>query len=404
VSHCLVTFLGRTPREAGGAYKKADYHFRDGHVARAAFFGFPLRDWLAADRLVVFGTAGSMWDHLFEGDIEVHGADDERLALIDDVRAKNAPQDRLDRLTPYLAAHLGCDVQLTLIPEALETAEQTHLVRMLADAAEGAEHLSLDVTHGYRHLPMLAFAASLYLRILRPELSIEGLWYGSLNPDTSEAAVHDLRGLLEIADWLSALQQHESLGSYDGIAELLETGDADLAEQLRMASFRESIHQGQQARKNIRTARDRLESLPLTGPAELFKPILAERMGWVDEQSLYLRQRRQALEALKRHDYLRTSLYSYEAFITALVHERKQNPDLNDHATRKDVREAFWEQRHQETPAVRNAYELLLNVRNVLAHGNRARTPEAQRAIANAEDLHAALRDCIDTLLPAQQQ
>ena len=45
------------------------YDYGDGsEEPPAAFFGWSLQRRLQPDRLVILGTSGSIWDHLFEGD------------------------------------------------------------------------------------------------------------------------------------------------------------------------------------------------------------------------------------------------------------------------------------------------------------------------------------------------
>lgn len=62
----LLTFLGRVPKSECG-YQATRYDFGDGLADEpVAFFGWPLQRRVRADRLVVLGTAGSMWDPLFE--------------------------------------------------------------------------------------------------------------------------------------------------------------------------------------------------------------------------------------------------------------------------------------------------------------------------------------------------
>lgn len=398
MTHCLVSFLGNSQLKQGVAsYREVDYRFPDGQTDHAAFFGFPLQRHVKADKLIIFGTTGSMWDHLFDNLTVDDEATHEK--LLEQVENDATAQDTLDTLAPALEASLGCTVRLQLIPAAFAREEQTRLLNMLADAADGATELSLDVTHGYRHMPMLTFTAALYLRTLRPQLKIKGLWYGYI-----DGTVSNLDGLLETADWLSALQRHEWLGDYTGVAELLASDDPELAEELRRASFLASIHQSQHSRTSIRNARKRLQALPSDGPIDLFRPVLEQRMRWVDEQSLYLRQRRQALEALNRFDYLRASLYGFEAFITSLVKDQpRTNQDQNAHEARETARQTFWENRYSQPKSRRDAYSLLNNLRNVLAHGNRAKTKAAQSAIADPASLHNALSDCINELLPETQ-
>src|SRR2546426_12612613 len=85
----LLTFLGRAPKSENG-YRKTSYDFGDGSRSEpVAFFGWPLQSRIAAERLVIMGTAGSMWDHLFERDIAFgQEAEDARIELMEAVETK----------------------------------------------------------------------------------------------------------------------------------------------------------------------------------------------------------------------------------------------------------------------------------------------------------------------------
>ena len=86
MTHTLVTFLGRSPKEEG-AYRATCYEFAEGDDCEPlAFFGWALQNRLQPERLVILGTRGSMWDHLFEGDFDFGNlAEEERLALAEGV-------------------------------------------------------------------------------------------------------------------------------------------------------------------------------------------------------------------------------------------------------------------------------------------------------------------------------
>lgn len=398
--HVLVSFLGRTPRNEDG-YRLTTYRLPDGTTEKAAYLGYCLQRWLCPKRLVILGTAGSMWDHLFERDVALDGHDDKRVALMDAVKDGAVEQTQLDELAPLLAEARGCDVVLRVIPKALAESEQVALLQALAQTTDGAERLSIDITHGYRHLPMIALTAALYLRAARPSLAIEGLWYGAYQPEAGTADVCNLSGLLNITDWIIALQRHDWLGDYGAIAGLIE--DKAIAEDLRQAAFCESIHQGQQARGLLRKARDRLREHPLSGPGELFQPLLEGRMAWVDGNYLYQRQRVQALDALLRDDYLRASLYGYEAFITRLTQERGDAGRQNDPAKREQAKNWFKDAKPYGSGYFRQ-YCRLSDTRNVLAHGNTAKSEKVQQALASPRRLRELLEDCFAALLPEQAQ
>lgn len=401
MTHTLITFLGRTT--GGREYPVADYQFPDGQVERAAFLGFPLQRWLQTDRLVVLGTAGSMWDHLLEGDIAVEGGETERLELMEQAGAEAVTQAHLDRVAPMLRRSLDCDLVLRLIPAAFDSAEQAALLQIMAEVTDGfrggGDRLSIDVTHGFRHLPMVAVMAALYLKGIS-DVTLSGLWYGLFRKAPAPSPVVDMAGLLTIADWLAALRRHDWIGDYVGVADLLE--DADLAERLRAISFKQSIHQGQQARGDAKKARDHLKQVPLTGPAALFQPKLEESLAWAEEDALASRQREQALQALDRGDLVRAALYGFEAFVSRLVRLEDGRLDPNSRDVRNRVKEDFESVLGRKPRQIIKAYKNLRGLRNVLAHGNKVGSDlDGERAALESPDAMAALiRHCIQTLLP----
>lgn len=46
--------------------------------------------------------------------------------------------------------------------------------------------MSLDITHGFRYLPMLALLSVMHLRVVRA-VQIQGIYYGAYDPDTGAA-------------------------------------------------------------------------------------------------------------------------------------------------------------------------------------------------------------------------
>ena len=71
------------------------HRFPDGGIREAAFLGYPLARWLDVDHLVILGTLGSIWNHLFKVDVSVSGLEEERLALVEAVDEHRVEQDQL---------------------------------------------------------------------------------------------------------------------------------------------------------------------------------------------------------------------------------------------------------------------------------------------------------------------
>ncbi len=394
----LFSFLGRSPKR-DGQYQRTRYRFPDGSDDEASFFGFSLQRRLRAERMVILGTAGSMWDHLFD---QLSGSlgdqmETERLSLIDAVEHKTVEQAQLDHLAPLLGQALGCECQLQLIPYARSEAEQLAIVRQLAHDTVATERLHLDITHGFRHLPMLALAALQALRALNPALRIEAIWYGAYDPDLGDAPVHDLSGMLKLLDGAAAISRFDKDGDYTELANLMH---GEGAEHLRQAAFFERTHQTGQARGRLDKARAHLVTEPDNGLESLFHSALNVRLEWSREVRLYQRQRELADFYLARRDFLRATLFGFEAFITRLMVEQAQPGQHTDNFEhRADAKQMFEDQTRAHDSPGRASYRLLRDLRNQLAHGVSSPRVEVQKALSAPDRLAAALQRVFDQLL-----
>lgn len=400
--HVLISFLGRVPKSETG-YRTTRYSF-DGVLDQpTAFIGWSLRRRLTPDRLVILGTAGSMWDHLFEKDIDLGAvAEDERLVLQEATETKTVTASLLEPLAPLLAKQLGCEVRLVLIPYCRNEVEQLQLLRLMAAEVNQGDQVSLDVTHGFRHLPILAMLSSLHLREVK-NAEIIGIWYGAYDPDTQDAPIYNLGGLLRIADWLAALHNFDKDGDYGVFAELIEHDGvpAQQANYLRRAAFRERVSKAWEARSDLRNL-DAVIDSGLPGVSSLFADQLKTRIRWHKGQDLLACQRELALEYLSRGDYIRTTIYAFEGFVTTLIDDQ-QHEMFWDFRDRDKARKEYQSGLRGEKSLLSD-YFMLKALRNALAHGTR---PDDQKiaqkvegALSDQTSLQNELRRLIKKLLP----
>ncbi|BCX88934.1 hypothetical protein MIN45_P1304 [Methylomarinovum tepidoasis] len=379
----LITFLGWVPKGENG-YRTTVYEFPDGsRTGSVAFFGWPLQERLQAERLVILGTAGSMWDHLFEGDLDLgNEAEATRLKLVEAVEGKAVGEDHLRPLAPLLAAKLGCDVRLALIPEARDEPGQVALLRTLAGQVRRGDTVHLDVTHGFRHLPMLALLAALHLRLVK-DADIGGIWYGSFDPDSGKAQVLELSGLLHLADWLQALAVYDRNGDYGVFAPLLgESGKA-----LRQAAFYERTTNPVKAREKLAGWKDRIDGNPAY---DLFRDDLHHRIGWWKQGRRPQWEAELARRYLTHGDWLRAAIYGLEAVKSLRI--AAEGGNLNDYGDRTRAAEAL--------RAESEAFRLLTQLRNAMAHGVRSRNAKVLDYLTDAQRLSGALQRLFDDLLP----
>ena len=66
----LISLLGKNRADPQTGYRKANYSFEPDFSRTVSFFGLALLDYAKPDRLILAGTAGSMWDVFFAGEAD----------------------------------------------------------------------------------------------------------------------------------------------------------------------------------------------------------------------------------------------------------------------------------------------------------------------------------------------
>jgi CRISPR-associated Csx2 family protein len=398
MSRIQVSFLGRGFLKPGAddhtelGYRKATYRFKNEHTCTTSFFSDALREYLCPDRLVLLGTSGSIWGALAESLLDLVKEEDGAVLLEvgDELRGleqkKQVTTEHLAKLRPLLEKYWGLDVHLHLIEDRLEDATQAALLQVMAQEVQAGDKVNLDITHGYRFLPMMSLVAALYLQNIR-KAEVEGLYYGAMDmrDENNISPVHELGGLLTMMDWIQALSAYEHSGDFGLFAPLFaaEGVNPKAMEFLQQASYLERTNNPAEARKklnNFRSQRPALDT-PIGG---LFEQELEERIYWSRGPARDDWEWQLAEEYLERRDYLRACLMLLEGCITREV---RQNPDHEG-------------SRNRASEALRNNHDFrrLNNVRNILAHGERGRNRAARDIVEDEDQLRQLLTDSLQRL------
>ena len=368
VTTTLFTFLGRVPRDEG-IYRTTRYDFGDGAPTDpVAFFGWPLSRRLGPDRLVVLGTAGSMWDHLSEVDLDF-GDDfaEERDVLIDATTNKDVREEYLEWREPLLAKQYGIDVRLRLMPYCRTESEQVEILRLLSEHVDTGDRVHIDITHGFRTLPLLSVLAALYLRRVRGA-DIAGIWYGFYDEDAQAAPVYDMSGLLHLADWLEALAIYDRSGDYGVFSDLVGP-DGRL---LRQAAFFERTSNPVKAREALSGWASRGNYRPAgDAAAALFQDELTKRVSWRSGRDRAAWESSLSRIYLDKRDYLRAAIFALESAIPTQALYR--NLDPRNTSDRKQLRD--------EMTSNSEEFDTLNKLRNSLAHGSISRPQKVTKAL-----------------------
>jgi len=149
----LISFLGGGKQ--GGSYRTTDYKFSNGTVyENERYFGMVLTKEVKPDRLILIGTSGSMWDVFFEAGLEDHT--DAWSTLSDAVQNDTVTIEQLQPFEQFLTDRLGLSVTCQLIDYAKDAAGQVSILKNIDELLVKNEHVVMDVTHGFRHLPLIA--------------------------------------------------------------------------------------------------------------------------------------------------------------------------------------------------------------------------------------------------------
>jgi CRISPR-associated Csx2 family protein len=389
----LISFLGKG-KGRGGAYRTATYRFPD-HARTVPFFGMALSDYLKPDRLILIGTAGSMWDVFFEN--EGTPGDDSLLALIDAVAENTIDENLLENHAQRLTEKLDYTVHALLIGEARGENGQVDLLARLARLLEPGERIALDITHSYRHLPPIALVAARFLARVK-QVEVNDIYYGALemtDAESGETPVIRLKGLLDMLDWVDALAAYDKNGDYDSFPALYARAQRpDAAGYLGEAAFFERTNQTGQARGPLRQFLAILDAPTNSPMLALVQPELKKRFAWVREENYANRQEKLARLFFKNGDYLRAAIQGFESVITRKVQQKGggYNPmSYNQRQAAKEELEGEIQRATADRTEAQKAYLDLRNLRNTLSHGVRADLADIQGAMRNEESLRSFL-------------
>ncbi|MBO7411187.1 MAG: TIGR02221 family CRISPR-associated protein [Ottowia sp.] len=388
----LISFLGGNKPDG---YNKARYQFPDGVIHETEYFGLALKEHLQSsgtlEKLILLGTDTSMWDVFSYSHYDENTQAEVSVIMKEMEEEGKATQESLKKLGTKLAVSFGVPTECILIPYARDSREQAEILTSLAKAVENNGNIVLDVTHGLRHLSMLALIAASYLKHVR-RVNIQDVYYGAFelraNRD-SPAPVVNLKGMLQMLDWVEALAIYDHSGDYGVFAKLFQQDGmaGEHADQLRRAAFFERSTNPEQAKQHLTGAFEHIRNH--TGAlGQLFSAPLAENVAWFKAENRAERELELADRYLERRDYLRAIMFMQEGFVSRAVLQQRGDPGNFDE--RKSALD-HWR-------ATSEDFRLLANLRNAVAHGLRSNSVKISRLLRDEEKLAQKLRQLRKTM------
>jgi len=112
------------------------------------------------------------------------------------------------------------------IPDGQTEDELWEIFDIFVNNVEAGDSLILDITYGYRTLPLLGFAVSVFLKRIR-DVKIEKIVYGAAKKEElARTPVFDMTPLAELMDWLEGLDAFKRRADARELACLLKHAKA----------------------------------------------------------------------------------------------------------------------------------------------------------------------------------
>lgn len=413
----LISFLGKgrrpdpsedAPQNASAArsgYQTARYRFPSAdRDIETTYFGWALNTHLAqkgqpTDCMLILGTPTSSWsvladvllDELSEGAVEGVMAWQDRIHARESKGESTTDADLQELLEMAADSPTLKGVQLRLIPPGVELEEQHEIMRILLDTLEEQDRVILDITHGYRHLPVVV-AFMLSTLQWRLNLVLEQVHYGALDmtPKGGSTPAASLDAIPEYSRIGSDLATYKNTGNYTHLAKAL-----DMRNPVSELYFLENITREQEAQDQAKECLNSLKCKQGLNPLqESLRGLLEEELKrpWRRPADRFLSI---AEASLDREDYLKALIYVFEAIT--------RHPDLNANKLRSrydslyrdydEIRKIAIELLSQEAQ-VTSDYDTLRRLRNAVVHADlpRGLSEDARDALRSKSAMAKQLR------------
>ena len=226
-------------QEAAREYRTAKYKIGDKKYDDKTFISDALCDHYGIDTIFMIGTPGSMWEEAYRVFNKRQGIDiledegnEEKweyyATLLE--HCKNATSESELSLPDIeiLEKALGNDSKAILIKHGLNDEELNENIATILNLESLLKHddeLYVDITHGFRSIPILMMNALIFLQnVTSKKINIKNISYGMFEGKDTEgyAPVVDLTKTLEVTNWISGAHSFKAYGNANKIANLLK--------------------------------------------------------------------------------------------------------------------------------------------------------------------------------------
>ena len=388
VSKTLLTFLGGSRGKADAGYSETVYQWGDGSTNTTDLFAEALLKRWKPDRLVLIGTRTSAWDHLA---VRINSPLYEDLIESCSESGKGISDEEIFSLCDGLKTFWGLPVELFAHDSDLSNGNALKTLMFYVDCLERVpvdHELILDLSHGFRPMPVLLLSSIRYQQALTPERRAQKvrIVYGEYGGKVSkvrnlDAIWEGMRVAESARRWFEIFSAEELCLELEGFWSEGARAIKDLGQAIQANDL-------QRALSPIRALGGALKRTPEESPAwfpDIFSKLHAfhHEIGLSNPAETYLAlARRLARNRLIGQAYLALD----EALIETVLGGRDRK-ELDWDEIRGSIRERLtglgdWH------PWMQEDLWKIHNCRNFIAHGGRKESIGTSTAKLKSEDMH----------------
>ncbi|MBN2965539.1 TIGR02221 family CRISPR-associated protein, partial [Sulfurospirillum sp. T05] len=385
---------GDTIKDKGGEYKKTTYFIEGKKYPNESLTASALIKHANIDKVFFIGTNKSMWDNLyliFSGQAIDESYHDKLSAAKNDNGVGIADLEKLETTMNDFLGSSGsrCLILSYAKNDSQEIWQNFYTLLQIKDHLQPGDEIYLDITHGFRYMPMLSiFLMQFLMAREESKLTIKAAYYGMFGEAVSE--VLDFKIFFDLLDWAQAIKEFKKYSNATSLIEAMHNSNVDtsvskLFEQLNrnlqlanLASLWQFFKSAHKKIEHIASSDNKMLSL--------LSEDLQKLVSRLNKETLSLFQYEIALWFFENKQYALSYLALHEAVVTKACELKYPNKDSEDEALRRIVKnkhidspysEMFLEKKESKKPN----YDSISSIRNSIAHQLNDRKDKAYQDI-----------------------
>jgi len=372
----LISSLGTGKRE-DGIYKKANYQIEQ-KIYKTSFIANALQEHLQIDKIFLVGTRKSIWDEAY---VAFGGVDEDyHEFLYGNKEEGSITVEKLEKFNELEQSIQPFVIDYGINEEELWMNFEKFLE--ISQEIKDGDELYLDITHSFRSLSLMSFVMTQFASsIADKNFKVSGVFYGMLEysyENNGITPVVDIKILLEIQEWIKAIDAIKKYSDFDPLVSLLEKEDdieksvkntfIQLNNALKLAYISALETFIKTANKKIKTIQSSVNKIIRLLAPEIIH--LVEELNY-EKKSHF--QFALAKWFFRNKNYAFSYLALYESVISKSC--ELKGYDVNDHNLREEAKTKIGNDKYGKYFYTKHKNSISV-IRNAIAHQNSDRKQE----------------------------